>query len=183
MAHDTTKKGVSKKRRSRKGLLGINDIMQKTVSRLQLKSQFDEYNIRKHYKSIFGNDIAKISHPEKLIKGSLYIVVSSSAWLMQLSFMKDEFKKKINEYFNKRYINNITFKVGRLSEHVERVPPVRRLSLGKIRLDEMTKSAIKESVKEIKDSSLKRCIIAAETAYYKRKKSDNPQPPAKNNDE
>ena len=173
MAHDTTKKGTTKtKRRSRRikgGLFPAGDVIDKTLKRLNLKTQFDEHLIQKHYPTIVGADIAKKSYPEKIIKGTLFINVTSSAWLMHLSFMKDELKKKINDDLGKRLVRRITFKVGTIPKKKVPVDTDERLALKKVKLDDTKKKLIKESVKDIKDTVLKRSIIAAETAYYKRK--------------
>lgn len=170
MVQNFTKRGSKRKsRRTRGSLASINDLLPKAVKRLNLEEHFNKLNLEKHYEDIFGSEIAKASNPDKIIKGTLYINVSSSAWLMQLSFMKDEFKKKINERLGKRLVKNITFKVGKVSRTKLYEPPTTSVSLRKVKLDDATKKMIKENVKGLKDDALKKSIIAAETAYYKRK--------------
>jgi hypothetical protein len=168
---DTTKKSSPKRRRRRtkKGLAPITDVVSKTVKRLKLKEKFDEYTIGKHYKELFGKEIAKASHPEKLIKGTLHITVSSSAWLMQISFMKDDMINKISDMFKKKVVKNIVFKVGKIKRHTITIKRAEKLNLSRVKLDDKTRILIRESVKDIGDNALKKSIIAAKTAYYKRK--------------
>lgn len=172
MGRDTTKRGFRKRRSRRKGsLITIERALSMTVKRLNLQEQYDLVNIRKLYADIFGNEINKISYPEKIIKKTLYLSVANSAWLMQLSLMKDEFVDKINERLKKRLVTRISFKVGSITREQPYIKPDNSFSLKKIKLDTETKEKIKESVTGIKDNALKKSIIAAKTAYYKRKQA------------
>jgi hypothetical protein len=169
LERDITKERAYKKKRAKKGLFAIGEIIPKTVKRLKIQTNFDEYNIKKSYTSLFGKNIEKVSYPDRLIKKVLHITVSNSAWLMQLSYMKAEIIEKINERFEKNVVKDVIFKVGKISKKEKKVIPKAKLSLRNIKLDDETKRAVEESVKDIKDKGLKKSIVAAETAYYKRK--------------
>jgi len=173
LAEKYIKRGSRRGRRRRKGSLALmHDLLPKTVKRLKLTDHFNKLNIERHYKDIFGDDIANASNPDKIIKGTLHINVSSSAWLMQLSYMQDEFKDKINERLGKKIVKRIHFKIGKLTKSEKFVEPVTQVSLTRVKLTADTKKLIKERVKDIKDNVLKKSIISAETAYYKRKLTD-----------
>ncbi|MFC1855178.1 DUF721 domain-containing protein [Thermodesulfobacteriota bacterium] len=167
MARDTTREGYQKKRRSRRkgGLCKVNDIFSKTLKRLNVQTKFDEFNIQKHYESIFGKEISKVSFPEKLINGNLYITVSSSAWLQALTFEVDNFKEKIAKRFNnRRLVLKITFKVGKVKKHEVRAIFNEWFDLRGVCLDDETKESIEKSVKDIKDQDLRKSIISAKSA-------------------
>jgi predicted nucleic acid-binding Zn ribbon protein len=62
--------------------------------------------------SAVGDNIAKNTRPEAF-KGKLLLVhVSSSTWLHQLQFLKQDIIKKVNEALGNTLIEEIKFKVG-----------------------------------------------------------------------
>lgn len=62
--------------------------------------------------SAVGDDIAKNARPEAF-KGKLLLVhVSSSTWMHQLQFLKQDIIKKVNDALGNVLVEEIKFKVG-----------------------------------------------------------------------
>ncbi len=169
MAQDYTKKRHPRKRRSRKGLQRSGDLIHKIARSLNFQSQLDEYYIQKYYAELFGRDISKNSFPAKLINRSLHLTVISSAWLMQLSFIKADMISKINGKLGKKSVTNIIFRVGKLPKSGIEKRPADKVYLGDIKLDDETEMVIARDTRHIKDDTIKRAVKAAQTMYYKRK--------------
>lgn len=169
MEQKSTRKKMTKKRQKKEALFSIDKLIPKAIKKLNIQSQFDEYNIQKRYSSLFGKEIAKISYPSGLINATLHISVANSAWLMQLSFMKEKIIKEINKEFKRKVVKDVLFKVGKVPKKRNTAKTGDKLCTKKVIIDEKTKKTIEEDVKNIKDEELKKAIVSAEMSYYKRK--------------
>ncbi len=158
-----------RRKRTKGSYISVDSLIAKAVKRLNLQPHIDLYNIQKNYKNMFGKDVANYSSPDRLIKGTLSIIVSNSPWLMQLSFIKNDIKERINNDLKRNVVRNVTFKVGKLSKFKVNKKHKDYVSLRNIKVGEREQKLIDESVRDIEDGALRKSIIAAETAYYKRK--------------
>ena len=71
-----------------------------------------EHEIRKNWQRIIGDSLSLKTSPTRLRNKTLYVIVSSSAWMFELSFHKKEILKKIGEMLGKDAVTEIIFKPG-----------------------------------------------------------------------
>jgi len=64
--------------------------------------------------SIVGDVISKNAKPAAFKGRILLVHVTSSAWVHQLQFLKDEMIAKLNEALGKSLIDDLKFKIGTL---------------------------------------------------------------------
>ncbi|WDN89730.1 hypothetical protein BuS5_02698 [Desulfosarcina sp. BuS5] len=62
--------------------------------------------------NLVGEVIAKDSKPAAFRKKILIVHVSDSAWIQQLQFLKKDIIKSINDFFGKRLVEDINFRIG-----------------------------------------------------------------------
>lgn len=64
-----------------------------------------------------GPAIAAQSRPDVMRGGIMFVRTTSSVWVQQLHFMKDEIRNKINELSGKTWVRDIRFGVGYVPRH------------------------------------------------------------------
>ena len=82
----------------------IGTILKKVVRDLHLGKKLLQYEVVNEWEKIVGKKIASVTTAEKVVDGKLIVRVNSSAWRNELSFLKREIIKKINNLINKKYI-------------------------------------------------------------------------------
>lgn len=71
-----------------------------------------------------GPQIAARTLPEAVKRGTLYVRVSSSVWLHQLQFLKEEIINKINDLSGKEGIRSLHLSIGEIpSAHTGKAEP------------------------------------------------------------
>ncbi|MCX7725361.1 MAG: DUF721 domain-containing protein [Chitinispirillaceae bacterium] len=87
----------------------IGNILENYLSERGYLSICKEYNVVSMWKDIVGDKIASISKCVNVEDGILYVSVESSAWRLELSFLKKEILSKIKEKTNCQSIKDIVF--------------------------------------------------------------------------
>ena len=65
---------------------------------------------------VVGETLARNAQPEAFKQRILLVHVSSSAWLQELHFMKNELIERLNQAAGARVLEDIQFKIGVLSK-------------------------------------------------------------------
>ncbi|MFQ5354053.1 MAG: DUF721 domain-containing protein [Thermodesulfobacteriota bacterium] len=122
------------------------------IPNIAIGARLHEYRIKKEWPAIVGKAIAKRTMPKSLIKGTLYCVVSSSAWMTELNYQKPLILEKINTSLKSGIIKEIVFKPGVLPAAAPEPPEEAPAKLG------LTDSCIEDATAKISDDSLKKLI-------------------------
>jgi hypothetical protein len=77
-----------------------------------MAEKLEENAILKLWPKAVGRQIAGQTQPDALRNGMLFVKTTSSVWVQQLSFMKQEILQKMNEIAGKKAITDIRFTVG-----------------------------------------------------------------------
>lgn len=88
----------------------IGSIIDDVVKKMDMKRKLNISNIFNRWEEIVGTEICKKTKPERIIRGILYISVSTSTWANELSLMSGQLIKKINSFIGEEAIKNIRFK-------------------------------------------------------------------------
>ena len=78
-----------------------------------LEGKLREHNLHKQWDEIIGEPISSHTRPDTIRFGTLHVLVDSSAWLQQLTFLKPELMRKVESYIGKGVIKDITLRLGR----------------------------------------------------------------------
>tara|TARA_B100002003_G_C13982781_1_gene475179 strand:+ start:587 stop:901 length:315 start_codon:yes stop_codon:yes gene_type:complete len=77
-----------------------------------LEGKLREYTLKDRWDEIVGEPISSHARPDTIRFGTLYVLVDSSAWLQQLTFLKPELIRKIENNMNENIIKDIIFRLG-----------------------------------------------------------------------
>ena len=78
--------------------IDISSVMPSLIKKLDISLDIRLEKIKKNWQKIVGTTNARHTRPLSLIKGTLTVNISSSAWITQAQFLKPSFIKKINAY-------------------------------------------------------------------------------------
>lgn len=86
-----------------------------------LSAQFLRWKLWMKWREVVGTSIADHSEPVAYYRGTLYVWVTSSAWMQQMHFLKDQIKATIEHKFHPTFVKNIRFTLDRRSVPQENV--------------------------------------------------------------
>ncbi len=88
----------------------IGSIIGSVVDKMELSKKLRVSNIFNHWEDIVGKQIAKKSKPERLLRKTLYVSVTTSTWANELSLMSEKLIEKINSFTGEDTVETIRFK-------------------------------------------------------------------------
>ncbi len=106
-----------------------------------------------------GHQIARQTEPFKFKDDTLSVKVTTSAWMQQLQFMKEEILEKVNAAGPSRKITKLRFFMGQLTpepdrgNEKDRSEPVHESSLG-----DRDKRLIEENLSRVTDDELREAL-------------------------
>jgi len=135
--NDVPKQAGHHKRRTRKpqgargrggGPVRVGDLLPAFAERGGWGQVMDLCRLRAAWGDLVGPAVAAHSHPEQIGRGRLTVTVDNSAWLMQLSFYRDEMREKVAGLLGGDKVAEVFLKVGRIpregtSRRAAPVPP------------------------------------------------------------
>ncbi|MCG6533955.1 MAG: DUF721 domain-containing protein [Syntrophales bacterium LBB04] len=77
-----------------------------------MAAKLQENAVLKLWPKAVGRQIAVQTQPDSLRNGTLFVKTTSSVWVQQLHFMKEEIRLKLNQLAGKDVIKEIRFTVG-----------------------------------------------------------------------
>lgn len=95
--------------------LSIHSILKQTLRGLELDLPLKTYSIWSAWKEIVGEPISLHTRPHALRHRILFVEVSHSTWMQQLQFLKPTLLNQIHRFLGEPLIEDIRFKVGKIS--------------------------------------------------------------------
>jgi hypothetical protein len=90
----------------------IGEILYAAFKRRGMAAKLEENAVLKFWPTAVGKQIAAQTQPDILRSGTLFVKTTSSVWVQQLHFMKEEIRQKLNDLAGKSVIKEIRFTVG-----------------------------------------------------------------------
>lgn len=81
----------------------LSSVLNQYLDDHNLNQKIDQYRIFKEWPSIVGERISTYAIPEKVYGKTLYIKVENPSWKTELSFMRNDLLKKINQKSNNKF--------------------------------------------------------------------------------
>jgi len=132
----------------------IGSILQKTLKALEIDVPLKAHSIWGAWEEIVGKSVALHAQPRSIHNRILFINVSHSTWIQQLQFLKSTLIEKINAYLGESLIEDIRFKLGKIS------PPIpassKALPWQGEDLDERTLEQIESLLQKIDDEEMRK---------------------------
>jgi len=89
-------------------------VLQKAFKRRNVPINLEEKRILSSWDKAVGPQIAAQTQPNHIKGRTLFVRVSTSVWMQQLSFLKPDIIKQFNHLAQKEAIRNIFFSLGRI---------------------------------------------------------------------
>lgn len=90
----------------------IGEILFTAFKRRGMAAKLEENAVLKFWPKAVGKQITIQTQPDCLRGKTLFVKTTSSVWVQQLHFMKEEIRQKLNELAGKTVIKEIRFSVG-----------------------------------------------------------------------
>jgi predicted nucleic acid-binding Zn ribbon protein len=87
----------------------IGSVLQAVLDAHGVTKQIERHGIIELWPEIVGLQLAEVTRVKGLDDAALFVEVRSSAWLMELSMMKDAFLERVNERLQDAPIERIVF--------------------------------------------------------------------------
>ena len=97
-------------------LIHISDIINAILKEIRPCSDSGMTKIWELWQKSVGETIAKEAKPGAFKDGILIVHVSSSVWMHQLTFLKQEIVRKLNSELNCEIVRELKFKIGRVDK-------------------------------------------------------------------
>ncbi len=132
----------------------MGDFLEKTLKRKKILLDLIDYRILDVWRKAVGPQISANTNPFKFKNNTLFVNVSSPAWMQQLRFMKQEIMDKVNLEWEKEEIKNIYFSIGDI-HHAPVKTADHNIDFDRYPLKERDKRLIRENLSQIADEELK----------------------------
>jgi hypothetical protein len=134
----------------------IRSILDQTLKSLEIDVPLKTYSILGAWNEIVGESVAGHSQPRSIRNRILFIDVSHPTWMQQLQFLKPTLLEKINDFLGDPLIQDIRFKLGKISPTIPVSP--KTPSLKDEKLDKVTLNRIESIVQKIDDKDLRKRV-------------------------
>jgi hypothetical protein len=134
----------------------IRSILDQTLKSLEIDVPLKTYSILGAWNEIVGESVANQTQPRSIRNRILFIDVSHPTWMQQLQYLKPTLLEKINAFLGEPLIQDIRFKLGKISPTIP-VPP-KTPSLKDEKLDKATLNRIESLLQEIDDEEVKKSL-------------------------
>jgi predicted nucleic acid-binding Zn ribbon protein len=136
----------------------IDEILSRALKKRHVPFRQEDRRLIDIWEKAVGPQIAAQSRPENKKKDVLTVKVSSSVWMHQLHFLKEEIIRKINASTSGVAIKDIHFSIGQLPSSLgkEKIASVAPLPTG--HLKERDKKMMETCLGSLRDQELKDII-------------------------
>ena len=135
-----------RKKKNQSRLQSIGEILFSSFKGKGDAAKIEENSLIKLWPKAVGQQIVLQTQPDCLKNGTLFVKTTSSVWVQQLHFMKEEILQKLNELAGKIAVKDIRFSVGH--------------KLAQTRTDANTPAAKKSLLKERDKKMIAECTAA-----------------------
>lgn len=104
------------KGREQKGPKPVGRVLAEVVSRLGLRRDLDDYRIFEAWDRVVGAQIARHAQPVRLDARRLVVHVRSAVWLQELSLLRDDLRRRINDWMGRELVKELFFVLGPLGD-------------------------------------------------------------------
>ncbi len=138
------------------GIHDVKDIVGDAIKNSRLLKQG---LIKGNWPKIIGNDLGRKTFVGGVKDRTMYVYTENPVLLHQLSFLKDEFIAKTNDFLGMPYIKTIQFKVKKreISDYFKDEEDD-DFDIDQVKLGSFYKETIEENVKDIEDDEIKNRI-------------------------
>ena len=90
----------------------VGDLLTKYLNRSGLAPKVEAASVLGEWADRVGPQIAAVTQPLRVNEGTLFVAVSTSAWMMELNLMKGELMRHLNAGKGKGKLQQLVFVMG-----------------------------------------------------------------------
>ncbi len=133
----------------------LGQVLQKALKKRKVPIDLEERRILSFWDRSVGPQIAAQTCPSHLKGKTLFVTVSTSVWMQQLSFLKPDIIGKFNALAQRAVIGNIFFSLGRITRPSAEPPELPPFPEGSPVLKQRDRQMIAECTESIADEELR----------------------------
>ena len=85
----------------------IGQILNKYLTDLGIKKSITDYQAINYWHEIVGEKISRVTEPERMSDGKIFVKVKNDTWRNELIFYKKEIIEKLNSTIGSRAVKDI----------------------------------------------------------------------------
>jgi hypothetical protein len=126
----------------------LNSILSEYFIERRRKTDYNKFYIYTNYEKIVGKSISKNTKINNISNGIIYIYCRNSIWVNELTVLKDNLIKKVNDKIYPNKIKDMVFKIGNVKSKTELVKKNIKLNQTDVDWVEKTAENIPDTLKE-----------------------------------
>lgn len=154
-------------------LFSLDNLLGESLKALGLEKQLLEQACVSAWDEVVGERIAAAAQPEFIKDGKLFVITKSSTWANELSFLKEDIMKRLNERVGKRTVKEMVFRAGKVEKKEKQEQKKEDIELTTEEIKEAEEEALKNT-SELSDPARKMLIEIMKYNKWKRKKGWKP---------
>ncbi len=136
----------------------IDEILSRALKKRRVPFRQEDRRLVDTWEQAVGPQIAAQSRPESIKRDILFVKVSSSVWMQQLHFLKEEMIGKVNALLAGATVKDIRFSIGCLPSPAKGGKEAAAMPLSAGHLKERDKKMIDTCLASLDDQELKEII-------------------------
>ncbi|KKK76350.1 hypothetical protein LCGC14_2864560 [marine sediment metagenome] len=136
----------------------IRRILNTILRRLGLEKRIKECAILSFWNDAVGESIASHTKPVKVYDGRMTVLVESSSWTQELTFLKSGIMERLNSTIGKKVIKDIYFKIGEIKKSFPEEKKEKTIDFESVKLDKEKREKIEESLEKIEDPEIREIL-------------------------
>jgi len=147
----------------------LGEILRKIVKKKNIPAAGTDRRLLDLWRRAVGPQIAAQTLPDNIKRGTLFVRVSSSVWMHQLQFLKEEILARINGLSETEEIKGLFFSIGKIPPPpgAAGAPPI---DTALPPLQGRDRSMMRESLETLRDAELRQIIERVMTREIARRR-------------
>jgi len=88
----------------------MEGVLAGVIAELGIGGKLKQYEVLEQWHAIVGEQISRVTVPERMEAGKLFVHVTRSTWRNELIFLKAELIVRINTAIGQQVVNDIIFR-------------------------------------------------------------------------
>ncbi len=137
----------------------IGSILDRVFKNLDIDKKMKRLEALNQWREVVGEKINLHTRPLSIRKNTLFVLVDSSSWLAQLTYLRHKIISEFHRRYGKGVVENIYFRLGEVKRigSAERGASVRERK-ARPRLPEKEMQRIEDTLSTLNDTSLSRVL-------------------------
>lgn len=93
----------------------VDEVLAGVLEKHGVQKQVQRIGVLELWPEIVGEQLARVTRVKGVDEDALFVEVRSSAWLMELSMMKEDFLERVNERLGEAPIDRVVFVLAETS--------------------------------------------------------------------